>query len=283
MNSVAAGILAGLLVCPAFAQPPSGKGVNFYSLAREAQLGQKAAATLARTLPIVREPKLDAYFARLTGELAKYAGQPFAYSFTVYEDRKPIGLQWVRMAMPVDAFESQAGEPVALPGGPILIPLSLLAAATDEAELAFQLAHAMAHVSLRHSTRNATRADIMDLAAVPLVVTVRNDPGPAGSALLTAQEIALQSALLTFARTFELEADSVAAGIVAAAGYDPEAMIPYLEGQPPARNSQVFSAHPAVGRRVAAVRAAIEKLPPRAYAAGTGEFDEVKALAAGVR
>ena len=36
------------------------------------------------------------------------------------------------------------------PGGPILVPMGLLAGAENEAEFAFQLSHAMAHIALRH-------------------------------------------------------------------------------------------------------------------------------------
>ena len=289
MNSVAASVLMGLLVLPAHAQEPSAKGVNFYSLEREFQIGQEAAATLARTLPIVHEPKIDAYLAKLTAELAKYASSPFDCSFTVYEDRKPLGLQWVALrnaravAMPADAFQWRAAEPVALVGGPILVPLSLLADAPDEAAFAFQLAHAMAHVALRHATRQATRQEILDIGTVAL--QVQKVSSPAAAAILSTQPLAMQLGMLTLARAFEREADTVAAGIVAEAGYDPATVVAWLEGQPPAgaRPSRVFSAHPTMDRRVETVRAKMEKLPSRVYAAETGEFDEVKALAASVR
>jgi predicted Zn-dependent protease len=296
MNSVAASVLVGLLVLPVHAQEPSAKGVNFYSLEREVQIGQEAAATLMRTLPTVHEPKVDAYLARLTAELAKYADPRFAYSFTVYEDRKPVGLQGGAPAtargtrvpgafrMPADALEGRAGEPVAFAGGPILVPLSLLADAPDETAMAFQLAHAMAHVALRHSTKQATRQEMQRLATIPL--QEQSASGPAAAAILSSQESAMQLGSLTLARQFELAADTVATGIVAEAGYDPERVVSYLEGQPPAdgaRPSGVFRAHPTVDRRVEAVRAKMEKLPSREYRAKTGEFDEVKILAASVR
>jgi len=278
----------GLLVLPAHAQEPSAKGVNFYSLAREAQIGQESAATLLRTLPIVHEPKVDAWLASLTAELVKYADPRFAYSFTVYEDRKPLGPQWVLMrnaravATPADAFEGPAAEPVALPGGPILVPLSLLADAPDEAAFAFQLAHAMAHVALRHATRQATRLEIQNIGMVALE-QAQKVSAPAAAVIFSTQPLAMQVGMLTLARAFERAADMVATGILAEAGYDPETVIPYLEGLPPADGPRVFSAHPTAGRRAETVRAQIEKLPPRVYGAGTGGFDEVKALAASVR
>jgi predicted Zn-dependent protease len=285
MNSVAASVLMGLLVLPAHAQEPSAKGVNFYSLAREAQIGQESATTLLRILPIVHEPKVDAYLANLTAELMKYADPRFAYSFTVYEDRKPLGPQWAAMVMPADAFQGPADEPVAFAGGPILVPLSLLAGAPDEAALAFQLAHAMAHVALRHATRQATREELLNIASVALR-QAQNASGVTAVAIRSTQPLAMELGMLTFARTFEREADTVATGILAEAGYDPLTVIPYLERQPPAdgpRRSRVFSAHPTMDRRAETVKAKMEKLPPREYGAQTGGFDEVKALAASVR
>jgi len=288
MNSIAASVLMGLLVLPAHAQEPSAKGVNFYSLAREVQIGQESAAALVRTLPVVHEPKIDAYLASLTAELVKYADSRFAYSFTVYEDRKPLGPQWVAMrnaravATPADAFQGPAAEPVALAGGPILVPMSLLADAPNEAAFAFQLAHAMAHVALRHATRQATRQEIQNIGMVALE-QVQPVSRPVAAVISSTQPLAMQLGMLTLARAFEREADMVATGIVAEAGYDPETVVAWLEGQPPADGSRVFSAHPTMDRRVKTVRAQIEKLPSRVYGAETGGFDEVKALAASVR
>jgi predicted Zn-dependent protease len=272
----------GLLVLPACAQEPSAKGVNFYSLAREAQIGQESAAALMHTLPIVHEPKVDAWLASLTAELVKYADPRFAYSFTVYEDRKPLGPQWVPMATPADAFLGPATEPVALAGGPILVPLSLLAEAPDEAAFAFQLAHAMAHVALRHATRQATRQEIQSIGMVALE-QAQKVSSPAAAVIFSAQPLAMQLGMLTLARAFEREADTVATGILAEAGYDPETVVPYLERQPPADGPRVLSAHPTAGQRAETVRTRIEKLPSRVYGAETGGFDEVKALAASVR
>ena len=142
-------------------------------------------------------------------------------------------------------------EPVALPGGPILVPLSLLASAQNEAEFAFQLAHAMAHIALRHSTRQATRGEIANLANVPLKVD------QAGNQMM-------QIGFATLTRRFELEADKVAIGILAATGYDPEVVFLYLgrstvDGS---KMSEIFSVHPTSARRLQAVNAARVELPP---------------------
>ena len=272
MNSITACVLVGSWALCASAETPSSKGVNFYSLDQEIKLGQEEENDLARTLPVVHEAKLDAYIAKLGSELAKHADQQFTYSFTVYEDRKPLAVHSNGMAMPADAFRGQATEPAALPGGPILVPLSLLANAQNEAEFAFQLAHAMAHVALRHSTKLATREEIANLANSPL-----NGTQASGQMM--------QAGFAMLARRFELQADTVAIGTLAAAGYDPETVAGYL-GRSTAKStpmSEVFSGHPSSARRLQAVNAARVELASHIYSGGTGEFDEVRALAASIR
>ena len=266
MNAAAA-LLAAFLLAPAGAQERSPQGVNFYSLEKELALGRQEAAVLRRELSTVREPRLEAYVARLASELAKHADPRFPYGFTLFDYQGGPASQRT-MAMPFDAFQGPLAEPVALAGGPIFVPLGLLAEAPNEAVFAFQLAHAIAHVALRHATRMATRAEATRISGAPVNGN---------------QQAAMRFGLLNLAREFELQADAAATGILAGAGYDPEAMARYLEAQPPAGNegmSTMFSAHATAAERVEAIRAEIRRLPPREYAAASGEFEAMKALAA---
>jgi beta-barrel assembly-enhancing protease len=294
MNAMTVALLLGSLAVTASAQEPSGKaanheptldayiaqsakGLNFYSLERERELGRRGAGKLERALPIVHEPKLDAYIAQLGATLAKYANSPFTYTFTVYEDRKPGSEpDGAGVLMPMDAFWGQAGEPVAVAGGPIFIPLSLLAAAPNEAVFAFQLAHAMAHIALRHATKQATRTELTGLDATP-------SWGAQSIPIADRRPTAVPMGMLQFSRSFERQADYVALRIVSRAGYSPEAMAAYLSGQPaPERAAAAFSAHPTPSERSKAIRAKLESLPAATYTAATGGFAEASAIAAGV-
>jgi predicted Zn-dependent protease len=289
MNAMAA-VLLGSLAVTAWAQDPkldayiaqSAKGINYYTVARERELGRSAAAGLERVLPIVHEPKLDAYMAQLGATLAKNVTTPFTYTFTAYDDRKPgngprqgdlTRPAGAGAAMPMDAFLGPAGEPVAVAGGPVFIPLSLLAAAPNESEFAFQLAHAMAHIALRHATKLATRTDLMGLdlsRAQNVALADRRDSG------------AIPLNVLAFSRAFERQADYVALRIVSLAGYSPESMAAYLSGQA-ATAKAAFSARPAPGERAKAIRREAEKLPAGTYDAATGGFDEAREMAGKVR
>ena len=79
--------------------------------------------------------------------------------------------------------------------------------------------------------------------------------------------------------------DKVATEMVAAAGYNPEEAIRYLEGKAALGGGgldKLMSAHPTPESRVAAVKARNQQLPMHAYTTGTGEFAEMKALAGNI-
>jgi beta-barrel assembly-enhancing protease len=280
MKSVLILTLLGSPAWTAFAQESS-KGMNFYSVAREIQLGQEASANLERALPLLREPKLDAYVQQLGSEMAKRADPQFAYSFAFYDDRKTVAEQSARMAMamPTDAFSGTPVEAVAIAGGRVLIPVTLLARAPNEAVFAFQLAHSVAHISMRHFTRMASRASLVNNIVLPSMASNAQSPP---NAPFPSQLAGLQA---SSPRQFELQADKEAARLMAEAGYNPEAAIQYLKGLPPGAQASVArSAHPAGSERAETVRSASEALPSRTYSGGDpGAFAEAKALASGAR
>jgi predicted Zn-dependent protease len=269
-------ILTALLVLPALAQQPSSKGVNFYSLEREIRTGQQIGADLERTLPIVRVPKLDAYIAKIAGPLTSHADPQFPYRFVMYEDRGFPAAPPIALLMPKDPFLGQPLEPVSVCGGPIFVPISLLATARSESEFAFQLAHAIGHVALRHATREATREELVEVAAVPIA----NRP------INNVMQHGIELGLLSFIRFYERQADSFATVILAGAGYDPEEAIRAFEEQAAAgigATGKAFSVHPAPERRIDTIRAKLAELPPRTYTVTSGEFAEMKKLAADLR
>ena len=159
-----------------------------------------------------------------------------------------------RMKYSLTVVEQNLGgsthEPLALPGGYIFVPASLLLAARSESELAGMLAHAMGHVAARHGTRQATRARILDLTPGTNVFLSSPQAG---------DESMLPTGLLSLQRAFEMEADRLAVGMIIGAGYDPEALAGYV-GRMQHETSEIqSSALPSRDERVAAIRLAIER------------------------
>jgi Zn-dependent protease with chaperone function len=234
-------------------------------------------------LTVVREPKLDAYVAKLADALAKYANSPFPYSFTLYEDRRrnvlPLaaGAPGTLPLMPLDAFQCLlATEPVAVAGGPIFVPLSLLANSPNEAVYVFQLAHAMAHISDRHATKFMTHTDLAASGRFRHDVRVENAS--------CGQAYTVPISAVTLASSFERRADSEAVVMTSQAGYSPEAVAAYLAAQPvPKSAARAFSTHNTPKQRAQAIRNQFANLPAATYGAAAGGFYEARALAATLR
>jgi predicted Zn-dependent protease len=172
----------------------------------------------------------------------------------------------------VDGVKTGPYEACVLPGGYIYVPESLILTARDEAEFAGMLGHAIAHAANRHVTRQASRANSANLAAVPIIA----GGGWAGYKARQAAATAIPIALLQFMRGYELEADYRAVPMMADAGWDPEALARYIEREQvpdprrPGTESRVFSPLPPREERVAAIRKAIGNLPPRGYSPSPG-------------
>jgi len=282
MKLTAAAVLLGSLAGSLAAQEPGPRGINFYPVAREKELGRALAARLERALLMVHEPRLEAYVTLVGAALAKYADPRFDYVFRVYEDRRPGARPSAPdlvpavngPLMPGDALRGQAAEPVAVPGGTIFVPMSLLAGAPNENAFAFQLAHAVAHIASRHGTRLATRVELTQMAV---------EVQPAAQTYPYGDQVDMVS--LAFLRAAEREADYRAVQWMAKAGYDPQTLPDSLAAQPKPPGPKALAVRPLPAERAKAIRHEIEKLQLAAPAAGSQSdaFAEAKALAAAMR
>lgn len=218
--------------------------MNFYGYEKEAALGATLAQEIRqRTTPldsnIVRD-YVDRLGRRLTAQLPD---AHWTYRFIVIRD----------------AMGGRTHEPIALPGGYIFVPTSLILEAQNEEEFAGMLAHAVVHVAARHGTRSATRGELANQASIPLIFMAGEWADGADSLI--------PIGFLAFQRASELEADRRAVGMLAAAGYDPGALVRYISRLQPPNTAvhELHSALPATEKRVAAMEQAIRELPARSY------------------
>jgi predicted Zn-dependent protease len=262
-----------LLIPPAlalgvFAQDQSartpGAGINFYSLDKEIALGAQLAEPVRAESMVLDSDLVQDYVARLGAQLAlQAAGPKFTYTFSVIAD------------LPGGIRQDPTHEPLALPGGPIFIPGSLILAAESTAELAGMMAHAIAHVADRDCTRSATRLDLIQVDLTQ--VNLRQIGGAAALPLQGcwaggANGQAIPLGYIQFQRAFERQADYFAVQIMAKAGYDPAALAAYIHRVHPSTKQSVssaFSLWPTADERVKQIEKEIGKLPPdRRYPAG---------------
>jgi beta-barrel assembly-enhancing protease len=213
----------------------SAQNANLYSRAKEAALGAEFAKQFQGIATPVDNPAALRYVEQIGARLAAQLPEPrFTYTFALIN---PVSGAGNGNAMQ---------EPLALPGGYIFVPSSVLLAARDEAEFAGVLAHAMAHVADRDGTRQATRGTLSQLAGIPLIFL----GGSARIGTPQGSSVVIPVAFVQFSNMYEQEADALAVKMASGAGYDPEGLLRYLNRESPG------------GSRIAALRRALQTPPP---------------------
>jgi predicted Zn-dependent protease len=231
-----------LLSALAYAQPPQ-SGINFYSIAAEAELGCSISNDLRSSLMIIDDPQV----ARIAAALVPHASGAFEYHVQVFDDAAhSISPRPLEFPYAPDHLD---GEPRSIAGGWIFVPASL--AKVNEAQLAAILAHSMAHISLRHATRLATKGDLMQMSVYAL-------PDRIPTIIPASMERGFPLVLTEMARRSELEADARAITTLKASGYDAQALIDYLRTLPA---EQRWSSMPHPARRIGRIESALASPP----------------------
>ena len=237
-----------------------GRGVNFYSLEKEINIGKQYAQEIERSAKIVEDPVIAEYVNRIGQNIVRNSDAKVPFTIKVLD------------AEEVNAF--------ALPGGFFFVNTGLLLRAESEAELAGVMAHEIAHVAARHGTRQATRGQLVNIASIPLIFM----GGWAGYGVRQAASLAIPIGFLSFSRGFESEADLLGLQYLYKTGYDPTAFVDFFEKiqsdekRKPGTMSKVFSSHPLTDDRIKDAQKNIQeilKAKPE-YVVTTSEFNQVK-------
>jgi beta-barrel assembly-enhancing protease len=170
----------------------------------------------------------------------------------------------------------------ALPGGFFYVSSGIILRADEESEMAGVMAHEIAHVCARHGTRNATKANIMQMATIPLILL--GPGGWAGYGLYEGLNFLIPVTYLKFNRDAEREADYLGLQYMYKAGYDPNSFVTFFEKveadekKHPGTIPKIFSTHPPTPDRIEATQKEIAVLLPSRdeYIVTTSEFDVVK-------
>ncbi len=266
---------AALVILPAHAQDKGkesdvnavgnrnvGHGINLYSLEKEIAIGKQLAQEVERSAKFIDDPAVGEYVNRIGQNLVRNSDAQVPFTIKVIDSDE------------VNAF--------ALPGGFFYVNSGLVLRADEEAELAGVMAHEIAHVAARHGTRNASKAELAQLAMIPLILL--GPGGWAGYGIYQGLNLAIPLTFLRFSRGAEAEADYLGLQYMYKAGYDPNAFVSFFEKvqaeerRRPGTIPKVFSTHPPTPDRIAAAQKEISTiLPARAeYIVSTSEFDTVK-------
>ncbi len=173
------------------------------STEKEVAMGRKVARRVEEELGLTADEPMQ--------ERVRAIGQRLA----AVCDRRELVYQFAVVNAPeVNAFS--------LPGGWVFLHDGLVKKTGSDDELAGVLAHEIAHIAARHSVKryeSALGLQILQLASL----AARQGAAAHGVG------VALQATQLAYARQDELEADQLGVKYLKAAGFDPKAMLSFLE------------------------------------------------------
>jgi beta-barrel assembly-enhancing protease len=240
-----------------------GKGLDFYSLEQEIALGKQLAQQVERSSKLLNDPVVTEYVNRVGQNLVRNSDARVPFTIKVIDSDE------------VNAF--------ALPGGFFYVNSGLILRAQEESELAGVMAHEMSHVICRHGTKQATKAELIQIGAMAAMIFVPY--GWAGYGIYEGMQLAIPLTFLKFSRDAERQADFLGIQYMYNAGYDPNSYVTFFERieadekRRPGTVSKVFSTHPPTPDRIEAAQKEIARLLPEKdeYIVTTSEFDAVKA------
>jgi beta-barrel assembly-enhancing protease len=240
-----------------------GKGMNFFSLEREISLGKALAQEVERSSKLIDDPVVTEYVNRVGQNLVRNSDARVPFTIKVIDSDE------------VNAF--------ALPGGFFYVNSGLILRAQEESELAGVMAHEIAHVAARHGTKNATKGEMTQIAA--MVGSIFIPYSMAGYAMYQGLNLAIPLTFLKFSRDAEREADFLGLQYMYKAGYDPNSYVTFFERiqadekRRPGTIPKAFSTHPPTPDRIENTQKEIARILParQEYLVTTSEFDSVKA------
>jgi predicted Zn-dependent protease len=219
-----------------------------FTLKDEMELGRKFNILVRTRMPLVQDPEVVDYVADIVSRLAKnIPPQPYPFTTSVIRHNA------------LNAF--------ACPGGYIFVHTGLLLAMRHESELAAVIAHELAHISQRHIGRRIEQSQIVGLLSLLGALAGAFIGGEGGAAAVTGAVAAGQTALLSYSRTDEAEADQVGMNYLTKAGYPPRGMVgafevigrrQWLMGS---TLPSYLSTHPGIAERIQDMDIRLKRLP----------------------
>lgn len=148
-----------------------------------------------------------------------------------------------------------------MPGGKVGVYTGILPVTRDETGLAVVMGHEVGHAIAKHGNERMSQGLLAQLGAAGLSVALSTQPGPTSDIFMAAYGVGTNvGILLPYSRIHESEADRIGLSLMARAGYDPRAAVPFWQrmsekggSKPP----EFLSTHPAPETRIKQIEALI--------------------------
>src|ERR1700687_1117974 len=243
-------------------------GFNMHSIEYDIGIGKQYAQEVERTSKLIDDPVVVDYVNKVGQNLVRNSD--------------------ARVPFTIKVIDSDVVNAFALPGGFFYVNSGLILRANEESELAGVMAHEIAHVNARHGSRGESRAQLAELAMIPLILL--GPGGWAGYGIYQAANLAIPISFLKFSRDFEREDDYYGVQYMYMPGYDPNSYVTFFERvqtderRQPGSVPKVFSSHPPTADRIQKTQQEIAQILPNRdhYIVSTSEFDTVKSRLRGL-
>jgi predicted Zn-dependent protease len=243
-----------------------------FTISDEAEVGRKFNVMFRARFPLVEDPEIVDYVRDLTRSVVEVM-PPIAFPITVNVVRHHS----------MNAFATAAGY--------VFVFSGLILNLDSEAELVGVIAHELAHVQQRHIAQSIEKSQIFSAGAlVGMLAGVflgTQGKGDAAGGVMLGSMAGAQSAMLSYSREHEREADNIGLTSMVDAGYNPQGVVEAFEtirrttwmgggGDIPA----YYLTHPGIDERIGYIEQRIARYPEsvRQQQRDTGRFDRVKML-----
>jgi len=213
-----------------------------YSTEKEVTIGKNVAQQVEKEYELVKNPLVVERINNIADKI------------TAVSDRGDIGYHVY--AIQAKEEEKEDGSNVnafALPGGYIYIYDGLIDFVDNDDQLACVIAHEVGHIVAKHSIKKLQASMGYTLLSLATLSTGDSD-------LIVGTNYALANVLLAYSREDELLADTLGARYAKRAGYNPRAMIDFLENlrqkkkEEPIRAKSLYRTHPYIADRIVAIK-----------------------------
>ncbi|MFH1621525.1 MAG: M48 family metallopeptidase [Candidatus Omnitrophota bacterium] len=232
----------GIIGCTEFNPVTQRQEMVLYSTDREVNIGKNISGQVEKEYELVKNPLVNARINEITRKVVSVVDrQDVAYFVNVIqakEEEKEEGAD-------INAF--------ALPGGYVYLYDGLVDFTDNDDQLACVIAHEIGHIVAKHSIKKLQAAMGYTLLSIAVI-------GTGDAEFARGVNYALVNVLLAYSREDEILADKLGVRYAKEAGYDPRAMIDFLEKlrekkrKEPLRAKSVYRTHPYFSERITAIK-----------------------------